>query len=217
MAHWLHRIVLALLLPSLQCMAVFMAVQSLVWAEGPVVIEPELDRKPTKVSRIDNENIEIGLYGGILAIEDFDTSGIATLRANFHINEALFLEASYHVAKGDLTSFEEIITTSQVITDDERDYTGYDLSLGWNALRGEVWILGKAFKSDLYLTIGIGRTEFGGDKWITVNPGAGYRVALTDWLSWRIDVRDHIFNRDIFGEDDTTNNIEISSGFSFFF
>ncbi len=64
---------------------------------------------------------------------------------------------------------------------------------------------------------GAGRTKFGGDNWFTVNLGVGYRIFLTDWAAWRIEVRDHIFNRDIFGEDDSTNNIEFSSGVSIYF
>lgn len=193
----------------------FLSVNSL--AETPEVISPDLDRREIKIARIDNENIELGIYGGIIAIEDFDSSAIVTLRADFHINEHFFIEASYGEAKGDKTSFEELIKSSQLITDQQREYTSYDVSFGWNILPGETWIFNKAFKSDFYLILGGGVTEFGGDKWFTWNAGAGYRLFVTDWLALRVDVRDHIFNRDLFGEDDQTNNIEISSGFSVFF
>ena len=45
----------------------------------------------------------------------------------------------------------------------------------------------------------------------------GYRLLLTDSLAWRLDVRDHIFDRDTFGDDEITHNIELSTGLSFFF
>lgn len=203
-------------------LCVFSALVSSLWsvntlAETPEVISPDLDRREIKIARIDNENIEIGIYGGIIAIEDFDSSAIVTLRADFHINEHFFIEASYGEAKGDKTSFEELIQSSQLITDEQRDYTSYDVSFGWNILPGETWLFNKAYKSDFYLILGGGVTEFGGDKWFTWNAGAGYRLFVTDWLALRVDVRDHIFNRDLFGEDDQTNNIELSSGFSIFF
>lgn len=187
------------------------------FAEAPEVISPDLERRDIKIAKIDNEYIEIGLYGGIIAIEDFDSSDIISLRADFHINEHFFIEASYSMAEGDKTSFEEIITSSQLITDDEREYTSYYFSFGWNILPGETWLLGKAYKSDFYLIGGGGVTEFAGDKWFTVTAGAGYRLFITDWLAARVDVRDHIFNRDAFNQDDQTHNIEISVGVSYFF
>ena len=211
MAYWLQR--LLLITPSVVTALISISVA----AEAPEVIAPELERREIKVARIDNENIEIGVYGGIIAIEDFDSSAIGVIRIGFHINENMFIEASYGTAKGDKTSFEELIPSTQLISDEQREYTSYDIAFGWNLLPGETWIFNKAYKSDLYLILGGGTTEFGGDKWFTWNVGAGYRLFLNDWLAWRIDVRDHIFNRDLFGEDDQTNNIEISTGISFFF
>ncbi len=207
MATWLHRLLLA---PAL-----LLAAQ--VSAEPPEVVDPGLDRREVKVARIDNENIEISMAAGIISIEDFDSSEFLTVRAAFHINEHVFIEASYGIAEGDKTSFEEIIDTSQILSDDARDYTTYDVSVGWNVLKGETWLFGKAMMSDLYLSLGLGITDFADDNWTTLNAGVGYRLFLTDWLSWRIDVRDHVFNRDIFGEDDVTNNIELSTGLSYFF
>ncbi len=215
MAHWLQRLLLTTVCVLTSTLTGAFSVS--VWAASPEVISPDLDRREVKIARIDNENIELGLYAGILSIEDFDSSEFVTFRANFHINEHLFIEGSYGWAKGDKTSFEEIFTSTQLVSDNDRDYTTYDVSIGWNIFPGESWIFNKAFKSDFYIIFGAGSTDFGGDKWFTINTGVGYRLFLTDWMSWRIDVRDHIFNRDIFGEDDRTNNIELSSGLSFFF
>ena len=211
MEYWLQR----LLLIALSIIATLSSIRTA--AEVPEVISPEIDRREIKVARIDNENIEVGIYGGILAIEDFDSSNISIVRIDFHINEHTFIEASYGSAKGDTTTFEELIPSTQLISDEQREYTSYDISFGWNIFPGETWLRNKAYKSDFYLILGGGSTEFGGDKWFTWNVGAGYRLFLNDWLAWRIDVRDHIFNRDLFGEDDQTNNIELSSGVSFFF
>jgi len=180
------------------------------------VILPELDRRDIKVDKIDSENIEIAAYAGILSIEDFDSDFFLGARAALHLSEHFFVEASYGAASGDKTSFEEL-AGAQLITNDDRDFTFWDVSLGWNAFPGEAWLMGKAYASNFYFIAGAGRTEFGGDKWMTVNIGAGYRLFVTDWMALRIDVRDHIFNRDLFGEDDQTNNVEISSGMSFFF
>ena len=47
--------------------------------------------------------------------------------------------------------------------------------------------------------------------------GAGYRLLLTDWLALRIDVRDHIFESDLLGEDEYKHNLEAHTGLSVFF
>ncbi|MBT8152020.1 MAG: outer membrane beta-barrel domain-containing protein [Gammaproteobacteria bacterium] len=209
MANRLYRLLVAAWLPAL--------LSGNVLAENSEVISPDLDRREVKIARIDNENIEIGLHVGLLSIEDFDSSSLFGARLAFHLNEFVFIEGSYSEAEGDQTTFEELFPSAQLISNRERKYKSWDVSLGWNLLPNETWIFGRAFKSDVYLLTGAGRTKFGGDNWFTINLGAGFRVFLTDWMAWRFEVRDHIFNRDIFGEDDQTNNIEYSTSASIYF
>ena len=103
-------------------------------------------------------------------------------------------------------------------TDDQRDFTYYDVSLGWNLLPGEVFFGGKrAFNSALYVVIGAGNTEFAGDDFFTVTYGAGFRVLLTDSIAAHFDVRDHMLDIDVTGEDKTTHNVEFNLGASWFF
>ncbi|MEH6581563.1 MAG: outer membrane beta-barrel domain-containing protein [Halioglobus sp.] len=182
------------------------------------VISPEVDRREITVDAIDTENFEVGAYVGILSIQDFDAAPVYGVRAAWHINEDFFFEANVGTSEGDLTSYEKLSGGAPLFEDDERDYSYYNLNLGWNALPGEIFFFGgRAMKSDLYFVGGVGSTEFLDDSWFTVTVGAGYRLLLNDWLTWRIDVRDHIFDRDTFGEDETTNNIELSTGITFFF
>lgn len=182
------------------------------------VIQPDLQRRELKPVRIDKENFEIGAYGGIIGIEDFDSSELAGIRGAYHITEDFFFEASYGVAKGDLTSFEQLSGGSPLFSDEDRDYSYYSLALGWNIFPGEVFVLDQyAFNSAFYLIAGVGSTEFVGDSWFTATFGAGYRLLLTDWLAFHVDVRDHIFDRDSFGVDETTNNVEFHTGLTFFF
>jgi hypothetical protein len=42
-------------------------------------------------------------------------------------------------------------------------------------------------------------------------------LLLNDWVAWRVDVRDHIYDRDAFGTEETVNNIEWTTGVTFFF
>lgn len=188
-----------------------------VFEEPRDVVNPEVERRETRPANIDTEDFEVAAYVGMLSIQDFDTEFLWGARFAWHVTEDFFLEASYGVSEGDQTSFEKLSGGAPLFEDADRDYTFYDLSVGWNALPGEIFFGDRAFKSDLYLILGVGGTDFLDDNWFTVNAGVGYRLLLTDSLAWRLDVRDHIFDRDTFGDDEITHNIELSTGLSYFF
>jgi outer membrane beta-barrel protein len=185
---------------------------------GEEVISPDIDRRAIEKPAIDTEDFEIGVYVGILSIEDFNSEIVYGVRGAWHITEDFFFEVDYAVSEADLTSYEELTGGPPLFEDSERDYSYYTLNLGWNVLPGEVYVLDKyTMKSDFFLIAGAGSTDFLGDNWFTVSVGAGYRLLLNDSITWRVDVRDHIFDRDVFGFDSTTNNIEWSTGVTFFF
>ncbi len=186
---------------------------------GPLqVITADVDRREVRRVSLNTENFEIGPYLGVMSIQDFNTEVAYGLRVAWHITEDFFFEANYGLSQADLTSYEKLSGGAPLFNDSERDYRYYNLNVGWNALPGEIFI-GKtyAMKSDFYVIGGAGGTEFLGDNWFTAVVGAGYRLQLADSFALRLEVRDHIFNRDVFGQDETTNNIELSTGITFFF
>lgn len=184
----------------------------------PRIVEPDLDRRRIKPPRIDTENVELGVYGGVMSVEDFGSNTVTGLRLAYHITEGLFVEAAYGMTDTDPTSFEELSGGAPLLTEDEREYTYYNLSFGYNFLPGEVFI-GKrrAFSASLYLIGGAGSTEFASDSRFTINFGVGTRVLFTDWLALHLDVRDHLFDTDLLGEEKTTHNIEYHMSLTAFF
>lgn len=182
------------------------------------VISPEVERREIKQPKIDTENFEITAFAGLISVEDFGSNSIIGARLAYHVSEAFFLEAAY-AQTGDVDrSSAEILNNITLFPDGDREYSYYNLSLGWNVLPGEVFIGQRwAFNSALYVVAGAGNTSFGGDDRFTATFGAGYRVLLTDFLALHFDVRDHLFDIDITGEDKTSHNIEFSLGLSWFF
>ncbi len=186
--------------------------------EDAPVIQPAIERKEIKEARIDTENFEVGAYAGMMSVEDFGTGPVYGVRAAYHVTEDLFLEAAYGRSKAGETSYERLSGSAPLLTDKERALSYYNLSVGYNLLPGETFIGSRrAFNSALYIIGGIGSTDFAGDARFTLNLGAGYRLLMTDWLALHVDVRDHIFDIDVTGEDKTTHNIEINGGITFFF
>jgi outer membrane beta-barrel protein len=183
----------------------------------PRVIEPEVERRKIKVPKIRSENIELGGYFGTLNIEDFGAHPVYGVQAAYHVTEDFFLQADAGRSKGGRTSF-EILSNINLLTEGERWFKYYDLSLGYNFLPGEVFIgRNLAMVSSFFLLGGIGGTQFGGDQKFTVNFGAGYRVLPTDWLAVNVTVQDRVYNTDLLGVSKLASNLEARIGATVFF
>lgn len=186
-------------------------------APPPSVIEPQVERRNVKVPTIRASNVELGVYYGELSIQDFGAQPVVGVRADYHITEDFFAEGTYGRAKAGYTSFESLSNIA-LLSDAERRFTYYNLSLGYNLLPGEVFI-GRhiAMTSALYMIGGIGSIHFAGDQNFAVNFGAGFRVLPTDWLALHIDVQDLVFRSAITGTEQLKNNLQATIGASVFF
>jgi outer membrane beta-barrel protein len=184
----------------------------------PRVIEPQVTRRKVKVPRIDTENIEIGAVFGALSVEDFGTNPVYGVTAAYHVTEDFFFQAEAGRTTAGKTSFETLGGNIQLLTGDERQFTYYNLALGYNFLPGEVFLgRGLAMTSGFYLLGGIGSVEFAGDQKFAVSFGAGYRVLPTDWLAIHVRMQDRVFDSDLLGESKLTNNLEANIGLTVFF
>lgn len=191
---------------------------------GPVaeepgqVIDPDVERREIREPDIDTEDFEIGAFAGIMSIEDFESEVVYGVRLAYHVTEGFFVEASIGQSEAGLTSFERLSGGAPILSDDDRQLTYYNLNLGYNILPGEVFFgESRAYNTNLYLIAGLGSTRFAGDDRFTVNVGAGYRFLLNDWIALHLDVRDHLFDIDVLGEDKTTHNMEGHLGLTVFF
>lgn len=188
-------------------------------ADAVQVIKPEVKPREVKEAAIDDESFEVGLFLGVLNIDNFGSEPVYGINAAYHATEDFFLQLNYGVSEAGLTSFEDLSGENvRLLTDDERKYTYYDFLVGYNIFPGEVFMTSKrTFNSAIYLVGGIGNTKFGGEDNFTVTLGTGYRIVFRDWLSWFVDFRDHMFNSDIVNESELTHNLQASTGVSFFF
>src|SRR5215510_11940226 len=184
----------------------------------PRVIEPNVARRKIKTPKIDNENWEIGAGFGFLSIEDFGTNSTYAGMITYHVTEDFFFRGDIGQSTAGKTSFENLGGEIELLTGDERRFTYYSLSLGYNFLPGEVY-LGRdtAMNSGFYVLGGIGSVNFAGDNRLTINLGAGFRVLPTDWLAIHLTVQDRVFDSDLLGQTKVTNNIEMLLSATVFF
>lgn len=182
------------------------------------LIEPDVTPVPVTEALIDTENFEIGAFVGVLNIEDFESSLLYGGKLTYHLSESFFFEAGIGFAEGGETSFEKLAGNVEVLTDSERDYSYYNINLGYNVLPGEAFLTENyAFNTNFYLIAGAGATDFAGDTRFTLNAGAGYQVLLTDSVAVHLGVRQHYYRIDVLGAEKTSMNTEVSTGLSVFF
>jgi outer membrane beta-barrel protein len=184
----------------------------------PAVIEPEVERRNISVADIDTENFEVGAFVGQMSVEDFGVSTVVGARLAYHMTEDLFTEVSVGRVSAEETSFERLSGAAQLLTDQDRELTYYNVSVGYNLLPGESFFgENRALNTSFYVIGGVGKTDFAGDNRFTLNLGLGMRLMPRDWFAVHADIRDHIFDIDLLGQEKTSHNFEAHFGATFFF
>ncbi len=183
------------------------------------IIEPEGQQSKSDQAKIDNEVFEAGFFLGMISIEDFGTHPLYGVKASFHATEDFFLQANYGRSEAGRTSYETINGSGiNILTDADREYSYYDVLVGYNLFPGETFVTRNlTFNSAFYLIGGVGNTQFAGDEQFTLVVGTGYRIIFSDWLTWNLDYRDHMFETELLGHKKQTHNIEFATGLTVFF
>ncbi len=214
----IRRIFLGLCLTSGLSLATPVLAQSDDPVDDGSLIEPQIERVEFDEARIESADFELAAYAGYLALEDFDTNFVVGARLGYHISEDFFVQASYGRSDSGETSFERLSGGAPLLSDDEREVEYYLVTLGFNLMPGEAFVTDSTtFNTVFYLTAGVGTTTFAGDDRFTIAYAFGYRTLFADGVSIDIEMRDLIFEMDIFGETESTNNLEFSVALNLFF
>ena len=184
-------------------------------ADAPV-IQPDIERRDVKVPKIDVEDFELGVFLGLLSVEDFGSNPSYGLRAAYHVSEDVFVEGVYGMSTVSDISFRRLGIA--VFPREEEDWIFYNFSVGYNFFPGEVFLSRNwAMSSAVYVIAGIGGTEFIDERNFTFHYGVGMRVLPTDWLALHFGMRDYVFESDLLGYSKMTHNFETQLGIAVFF
>lgn len=181
------------------------------------VVVPEVDRRDLKLPRYPSNDFEVGAYVGTYATQNFGASLVYGLRVGYAITEDFFVEGNYAQTNVSDDSFRQILPGG-VFANNTEKLSYYNLVAGYNVLPGEVFIgANRALASAFYLLGGIGSTNFNEQQRQTIVLGLGARVFLKDSFSLQVDMRDYIYSLDLLGKSQSTQNLELTAGASFFF
>jgi outer membrane beta-barrel protein len=191
---------------------------ALVFAPAVFADEGEGSGK-TDISDINNEVIELGIFFGVLNVEDFGSEFLQLPGASltFRASEDFFVQYNYLQVDVSPSSYEE--NQGNLLEGDDRTFRHYDLLIGYNLFQGEFFPSPPQAKlSTLYIVAGVGDTEFGGESSLTYTVGIGYQVALTRRLGVHFDFRDYIYQSSLVSDEERmVHATQISSGIKFMF
>ena len=180
------------------------------------VLEPSVHRRDVMLPRIDSEDFEMGIFIGYYSAEDFGADPVYGLTLAYHVIEDIFFEAA--LAQTTVTDATYRGIGLNVFPQEEENLTYYNLSVGYNLFPGELFFgRNKSLTTDLYFIAGAGNTDFANETRYTMNYGFGLRLLLTDGVAMRFDLRDHVFDSDLFGTNKTLHNLEWRTGLTLFF
>ncbi|MER2493682.1 outer membrane beta-barrel domain-containing protein [Catenovulum sediminis] len=210
-----QRVFLAagLLLYSLSCAAYAQETNNTgVWQA------PTAEQREVIEDVLDSENFAIGVQTGVVSIEDFGVSTWLSAQVSYHLSEYFYIKASAGQAKAGQTSFEKLANVSPLLSDEERQFKFYGLAVGYNLLPGESFLTPQlAFNNALSIELGGGNTQFAGNDQFTLTLGINYRLFLTDWLAWDVNMSDYMLDTQITGENKSTHNLNLTTGFAVYF
>ena len=132
------------------------------------------------------------------------------------IRDSLYLEGDYARSTVEDSNFRNI--GAPLFDSEEEDLTMYGLSVGYTLLPGEVFVGSRwARASAMFMSFGVGNTEFVDEDNVTYLLGFGLRALPADWLSLRLEARDRIWESDLLGESEWKHNFEITLTLGAFF
>ena len=182
------------------------------------VIVPEVQRRDVRLPKFPSKDFEVGLLAGTYATQSFGASAVGGVRLGYHLSEDFFVEGVYAQTKVSDKTFEEIFPGAGPLADTDKKLSYYNVSAGYNLFPGEIFLGSKTAKaSSIYLIGGVGSTKFANQRKQTFNVGFGFRVLFSYRWAVRVDVRDHIFSYDLLGVRQNSQNLELTTGLSYYF
>jgi outer membrane beta-barrel protein len=167
---------------------------------------------------------ELSPMGGWYAADMADGAPIWGGAYTFHFTEDLGLEAGYFRTRQSFRLLDAVVDRQQgLIQVAEVQDTNVQLFMGhlvWSLAYGKVrWLGGAIGRFDFHVSLGAGAIDDDrGSPGLTGSGGFGMKFYLTEWLAFRLDVRDHVHAQraPALGVDKVVNDVTALGGFGVF-
>lgn len=181
------------------------------------VIKPAEQTSDIRRASLDGKRVELGVYGGFLSVEDFNTNGVAALSLSYHFSSRLLAQVNYGRSNVERATFEEV-SGGDFLAESDRDFEYQSVLIGLRLMQGRSFLgARRKFNSYLYLMAGPSQVSFAGQDNTGVVFGISYKTVLTDWLTLDLNFRDIVVDREFLSYEKTTHNTELTFGLNALF
>jgi outer membrane beta-barrel protein len=163
---------------------------------------------------------ELSLMGGYYAADLYSSNWVAGGAYTFHFSEDLALEASVEFTRfrsAVTDSYEQRYPQIQVESSTNnpgRLYFGHIVySFAYGKLR---WFGDGISRFDFNVALGAGVTDDTTARGVTGSAGLGAKLYFGKWFGLRWDIRDHLLQEALIGDEHLVNDIVVTLGFSVF-
>jgi outer membrane beta-barrel protein len=163
---------------------------------------------------------ELSAMGGYYAADLYSSNWVVGGAYTFHFSEDFALEASYQY-----TRFTSAVTSTyerrfpQISLEESTNKAGnlYFGHLIWTFAYGKLrWMGGGISRFDFNFALGAGVTDDSTARGLTGSAGLGAKLFFGKWFALRADVRDHVLQEALVGDEHLVNDIIFTLGLSVF-
>jgi outer membrane beta-barrel protein len=163
---------------------------------------------------------EITVLGGYYAADLFSSNWLVGGAYTFHFSEDLGLEASFEYTRfrsAAADTFAARFPEVQLQTSTNNPGLLYFGHLVWSFAYGKLrWAGGGTSRFDFNLALGAGVTDDTTARGLTGSAGLGAKLFFGKWFAVRWDVRDHLLEESLVGDQHIVNDILVTLGMSVF-
>ncbi len=163
---------------------------------------------------------ELTFMGGWYAADLYSSNYVLGGAYTFHFSEDLALEASFQYTRVHSDAADTFNRRyPQLVLEQTNDKPGmlYFGHLIWSFAYGKLrWMGGGISRFDFNLALGAGVTDDTTSVGVTGSAGIGTKWYFGKWFALRLDVRDHILQQQLIGEQHLVNDVLITLGMSVF-
>jgi len=163
---------------------------------------------------------ELSFMGGWYAADLYSSNYVLGGAYTFHFSEDLALEASFQYTRFHSDASDTFNRRyPQLVLEQTNDKPGllYFGHLIWSFAYGKLrWMGGGISRFDFNLALGAGVTDDTTSVGVTGSAGIGTKFYFGKWFALRFDVRDHILQQQLIGEQHLVNDVLVTLGMSVF-
>jgi len=163
---------------------------------------------------------ELSFMGGWYAADLYSGNYVLGGAYTFHFSEDLALEASFQYTRFHSDAADTFNRRyPQLVLEQNTNNPGllYFGHLIWSFAYGKLrWLGGGISRFDFNLALGAGVTDDTTSIGVTGSAGIGTKWYFGHWFALRFDVRDHVLQQQLIGEQHLVNDIIVTLGFSVF-